>query len=73
MPNDDYDMDKKVEISADEMCRAIAKTMEEEPFDSLIEENPLMLMTFSMFGAKIFAKLFEDKIKKGAAENDRSN
>ena len=73
MPNDDYDMYKKVEISADEMCRAIAKTMEEEPFDSLIEENPLMLMTFSMFGAKISAKLFEDKIKKGAAENGRSN
>lgn len=73
MPNDDYDMYKKVEISADEMCRAIAKTMEEEPFDSLIEEDPLMLMTFSMFGAKISAKLFEDKIKKGAAENDRSN
>lgn len=69
MPNDDYDMDKKVEISADEMCRAIAKTMEEEPFDSLIEEDPLMLMTFSMFGAKISAKLFADKIKKGAAEN----
>lgn len=73
MPNDDYDMDKKVEISADEMCSAIAKTMGEEPFDSLIEENPLMLMTFSMFGEKISAKLFEDKIKKGAAENDRSN
>lgn len=73
MPNDDYDMYKKVEISADEMCRAIAKTMEEEPFDSLIEEDPLMLMTFSMFGAKISAKLFEDKIKKGAAENGRSN
>lgn len=73
MPNDDYDMDKKVEISADEMCRAIAKTMEEEPFDSLIEEDPLMLMTFSMFGAKISAKLFEDKIKKGAAENGGSN
>lgn len=73
MPNDDYDMDKKVEISADEMCRAIAKTAEEEPFDSLIKEDPLMLMTFSMFGAKISAKLFEDKIKKGAAENDRSN
>lgn len=73
MPNDDYDMDKKVEISADEMCRAIVKTMEEEPFDSLIEEDPLMLMTFSMFGAKISAKLFEDKIKKGAAENGRSN
>lgn len=69
MPNDDYDMYKKVEISADEMCRAIAKTMEEEPFDSLIEEDPLMLMTFSMFGAKISAKLFADKIKKGAAEN----
>lgn len=73
MPNDDYDMYKKVEISADEMCRAIAKTMEEEPFDSLIEEDPLMLMTFSMFGAKISVKLFEDKIKKGAAENGRSN
>ena len=69
MPNDDYDMDTKVEISADEMCRAIVKTMEEEPFDSLIEEDPLMLMTFSMFGAKISAKLFEDKIKKGVAEN----
>lgn len=73
MPNDDYDMYKKVEISADEMCRAIAKTMEEEPFDSLIEEDPLMLMTFSMFGAKISAKLFADKIKKGDVENGRSN
>lgn len=69
MPNDDYDMDKKVEISADEMCRAIVKTMEEEPFDSLIEENPLMTITFAKFGAKVTTKLFADKIKKGAAEN----
>lgn len=69
MPNNDYDMDKKVEISADEMCKVIAKIMSEEPFNSLIEEDPLMLMTFSMFGAKISAKLFADKIKKGAAEN----
>lgn len=41
MPNDDYDMDKKVEISVDEMRRAIVKTMKEEPFDSLIEETHL--------------------------------
>lgn len=73
MPNNDYDIDKKIEISANEMCNVIAKTMAEEPFDSLIEEDPLMLMTFSMFGAKISAKLFADKIKKGAAENGRSN
>lgn len=73
MPNDDYDMDKKVEISADEMCNVIAKVMEEEPFNSLIEEDPLMLMTFSMFGAKISTKLFADKIKKGDVENGRSN
>jgi hypothetical protein len=73
VPNDDYDMDKKVEISADEMCRAIVKTMEEEPFDSLIEENPLMIITFAKFGAKVTTKLFADKIKKGAAENGRSN
>lgn len=64
---------KKVEISAGEMCNAIAKTMEEEPFNSLIEEDPLMLMTFTMFGAKISAKLFADKIKKGDVENGRSN
>lgn len=51
------------------MCNVIAKVMAEEPFDSLIEEDPLMLMTFSMFGAKISEKLFADKIKKGAAEN----
>lgn len=57
MPNDDYDMDKKVEISADEMCRAIVKTMEEEPFDSLIEENPLMIITFAKFGAKGYHKI----------------
>lgn len=69
MPNDDYDMDKKVEISADEMCKVTAKVMAEEPFDSIIEEDPLMLMTFSMFGAKISEKLFADKIKKGAAGN----
>ena len=39
MPNDDYDMDKKVEISADEMCNVVAKTMEEDPFDSVISET----------------------------------
>ena len=60
MPNEDYDMDKKVEISADEMCRAIVKTMEEEPFDSLIEENPLMIMTFAQFRAKVTTKLFAE-------------
>lgn len=69
MPNNDYDIDKKVEISADEMCNVVAKTMAEEPFDFLIEENPLMIIAFSLFGAKVSAKLFADKIKKGAAEN----
>lgn len=69
MPNNDYDMDKKVEISTYEMCNVIAKVMAEEPFDSLIEENPLMIITFAQFGAKVTAKLFADKIKKGAAEN----
>ena len=70
MPNDE---DIKVEISFNEMCSVIAKTMGEEPFDSLIEENPLMIITFAQFGAKVTTKLFEDKIKKGAAENGRSN
>lgn len=69
MHNNDYDMDKKVEISADEMCNVIAKTMAEEPFDFLIEENPLMIIAFAQFGAKISAKIFCDEIKKGAAEN----
>lgn len=69
MPNDDYDMDKKVEISADEMCRAIVKTMAEEPFDSLITKNPGMSSIFALFGAKISAKIFCDEIKKGDAEN----
>lgn len=73
MPNNDYDMDKKVEISAGEMCNVIAKTMREEPFDSLIEENPLMIITFAQFGAKVVAKLFEEKTTKGDVENDRSN
>lgn len=73
MPNDDNDKDIKVEISFNEMCSVIAKTMGEEPFDSLIEENPLMIITFAQFGAKVTTKLFADKIKKGAAENDRSN
>jgi hypothetical protein len=69
MPNNDYDMDKKVEISADEMCNVIAKVMAEEPFNSLIEEDPLMLM----FVAKVAAKLFEEKTTKGDVENGRSN
>lgn len=73
MPNNDYDIDKKIEISANEMCNVIAKVMAEEPFDSLIEENPLMIITFAQFGAKVITKLFADKIKKGAAENGRSN
>lgn len=51
------------------MCNVIAKVMAEEPFDSLIEEDPLMIITFAQFGAKVTTKLFADKIKKGAAEN----
>ena len=69
MPNNDYDMDKKVEISADEMCKVIAKTMAEEPFDSIITKNLGMSIIFSLFGAKISAKIFCDEIKKGDAEN----
>ena len=69
MPNDDNDKDIKVEISFNEMCRVIAKVMTEEPFDSLIEKEPFMLMVFSKFGAKITDKIFGDEIKKGAAEN----
>lgn len=69
MPNNDYDMDKKVEISAAEMCNIIAKTMEEEPFDSIITKNLGMSIIFSLFGAKISAKIFCDEIKKGDAEN----
>ena len=69
MPNNDYDMDKKVEISADEMCNIIAKTMAEEPFDSIITKNLGMSINFSLFGAKISAKIFCDEIKKGDAEN----
>lgn len=69
MPNNDYDMDKKVEISADEMCNIIAKTMAEEPFDSIITKNLGMSIIFSLFGAKISAKIFFDEIKKGDAEN----
>lgn len=49
MPNNDYDMDKKVEISADEMCKAIAKVMAEEPFASIITKNPGMSIIFSLF------------------------
>ena len=73
MPNDDNDKDIKIEISFNEMCSVIAKTMGEEPFDSLIEENPLMVITFAQFGAKIAAKLFKEKTTKGDVENDRSN
>ena len=73
MPNNDFDMDIKVKIYVDELCNVIEKTMAEEPFDSLIEENPLMIITFAQFGAKVTTKLFADKIKKGAAENGRSN
>lgn len=69
MPNNDYDMDKKIEISADEMCRVVAETMSEELFASIIEKYPDMILIFSLFGAKISAKIFCDKIKKGAAEN----
>lgn len=69
MPNDDNDKDIKVEISFNEMCSVIAKTMAEEPFDSIITKNLGMSLIFSLFGAKISAKIFGDEIKKGAAEN----
>ena len=49
MPNNDYDMDKKVEISADEMCNIIAKTMAEEPFDSIITKNLGLSIIFSFW------------------------
>lgn len=69
MPNNDYDMDKKIEISADEMCKVTAKTMSEDPFDSIITKSPSMSFIFALFGAKISAKIFCDEIKKGDAEN----
>lgn len=69
MPNNDYDMDKKIEISADEMCKVTVKTMSEEPFASIITKNPGMSIIFSFFGAKISAKIFCDEIKKGAEGN----
>nr|DAV59047.1 MAG TPA: hypothetical protein [Bacteriophage sp.] len=69
MPNNDYDIDKKVEISADEMCNVVAKTMAEDPFDSIITKSPSMSFIFALFGAKISAKIFCDEIKKGDAEN----
>lgn len=69
MPNNDYDIDKKVEISAAEMCNVVAKTMEEDPFDSIITKSPSMSFIFALFGAEISAKIFWDEIKKGDAEN----
>lgn len=69
MPNNDYGKDIKVEISFNEMCRVIAKVMTEEPFDSIITKNLGMSIIFSLFGAKISAKIFCDEIKKGDAEN----
>jgi hypothetical protein len=69
MPNNDYDMDKKIEISADEMCNVTAKTMSEEPFASIITKFPSMSFIFALFGAKISTKIFCDEIKKGDAEN----
>ena len=69
MPKNDYDMDKKVESSADERCNVVAKTMAEEPFDSIITKSPSMSFIFALFGAEISAKIFYDEIKKGAAEN----
>lgn len=56
MPNDDYDMDKKVEISADEMCNIIAKTMAEEPFDSIITKNLGMSIIFFSFWSENFCQ-----------------
>lgn len=53
MPNNDYDIDKKIEISANEMCNVIAKVMAEEPFDSLIEEDPLMIITLPNLEQKL--------------------
>lgn len=58
MPNNDYDMDKKIEISTDEMCKVTAKTMSEEPFASIITKNPGMSIIFSLFGAKFLPRYF---------------
>lgn len=58
MPNNDYDMDKKVEISADEMCNIIAKTMAEEPFDSIITKNLGMSIFFLFLERKFLPRYF---------------
>lgn len=71
MYNEDYD--KKVKISLNEISDATAKTILEEPFSSIVEENEIMMIIFPMFAAKIAAKLFEEKITKGDVKNGRSN
>lgn len=58
MPNNDYDMDKKVEISADEMCKVIAKVMAEEPFVSAITKDPAMNFIFSFLERKFLPRYF---------------
>lgn len=73
MPKNNYDVNKKIWICADEMCQAVAETMAEEPFISIIEGSVIMQMSFALFGAKVAAKLFEEKKTKGNVENDRSN
>lgn len=58
MPNNDYDMDKKVEISADEMCNVVAKTMAEEPFNSIITKSPSMSFIFALLERKFLPRYF---------------
>lgn len=55
------------------MCQAVAETMAEEPFISIIEKNAIMQMAFALLGSKVTAKLFEEKITKGDEKNGRSN
>lgn len=54
----DYDLNKKVPISADDLSRAIVRAMKTEPFASTINETYGIEKVFFVFGARVGSILF---------------
>lgn len=59
----DYDLNKKVPISADDLSRAIVRAMKTEPFASIINETYGIEKVFFVFGARVGSILFEERIR----------
>ena len=62
---------RKIEITADNIAEASAKIMaEDEGISDLIKHNPMMIMLFTIFTAKLTKALFFKKVEESEGEDN---